>query len=316
LKTSATEVIRRGFESTLANWPLIVARVIESLIGGSLAIATIVLIVVPIVISAGVSSWKLPEGGDPGDAFRTMILDHLGLFAWIGVIFVVLVGAGIAIHAFVSAGCAAVFVAAERAAAGSERPRRDAFRAYTQERFFAAARAGWWRLFWLYNATWSVGFLFPLVLLVPVLVGTLMMASAENPWGSVAIGCGGTGLIFFLSLPVFFVVFMWTQKATILLVDREMAVRTAMRKGWRLVRADFGMHAAVSVIIVVIMVGCGAVTSSAATPFMLGMHASNPFTGMFGAVQMGVSLLQNAVTNAVGCWLLASFAAMTAEPAP
>lgn len=312
MKRSATDVIRRGFDNTLANWPLIVIRVAESFACALLIIATIFAIVIPVIASAGLSDWKPPQTNDPTQAVLDIASQHFALIFYLFVLLFVVVGIFIAIHSWVTAGCAAVFIDAERQTTDVAQPPRDAYRAYTADRFLSAARGGWWRMFWLYNATWSVACLILLIPIIPVLIGTIAFASSQNVAGAVATGCGGMALIVLVAIPVSFVVGVWTEKATVLLIGRDLPLRVAIREGWRTVRADFGRHAGVAFIVIAIMFGASAVLSGFGAPFSFGAHHANNF-GWFLGPQIAMSMLQNAVTNGIGCWFLASFAALTEE---
>jgi hypothetical protein len=313
LKRSASDVIRRGFDSTLANWQLIVIRVVESFAGGAVLIASIVAIIVPIVASAGISDWNVRPNTDPRQAVLDLIVSHMTLIFYVIGVIVLVFGVLIAIHAFVTAGCAAVFVDAERRAGAAPPAARDAYRAFTTERFFAAARDAWWRTFWLYNATWSVGALILLVPIIPVLFGTIAFSQRENVPGAIATGCGGIALILLVAIPVAFVISIWTEKAVILCAGYGVPLRTALRDSWRLVRADFGRHAGVAFIMMVIMFGMSMLLSGFLAPFTFGTPHT-PFGFSWFGPQIMVSVVQNAVTNGVGCWFIACFAAMTEEP--
>jgi len=312
LKRSAQDVIRRGFDNTLANWPLIVIRIVESVVGIVLAFATIFAAVVPVVASAGLSDWSVPAGEDPKQAVADLLVQHFGLAFYLLVLLFFVFGLWIAIHSFVTAGCVAVLVDGERNAGAAERPPRDAYRAYLADRFFAGARAGWWRMFWLYNATWSVAMLIILVPAIPILIGTIAFANSENIGGAVALGCGGIALLILIFIPVALVVSIWTVKATILVAGHGQPVRAAMREGWRRVRSDAGRHGGVGLIMIAIMFGASALISGFGAPFGVFAHQAS-FAWMIGP-QVAVSMLQNAVTNGIAVWFLAAFAAMTEEP--
>lgn len=312
MKRSAQDVIRRGFDNTLANWPLIVIRVVESIVGIMLGAATLFAAVIPVMASAGLSDWSLPSGADPRQAVADLLLEHFTLFFYLLVLLFVVFGIWIAIHSFVTAGCVAVLVDGERNAGASERPPREAYRAYLADRFFAAARAGWWPMFWLYNATWSVAMLIILVPAIPILIGTIAFAKSDNVAGAVAVGCGGIALLVLIFIPVALVVAIWTVKATILAAGYGMPLRPALREGWRRVRTDAGRHFGVGIIMIAIMFGASALISGFAAPFSLASHQAS-FAWMLGP-QVAVSMFQSVVSNAIAIWFLATFAAMTEAP--
>src|SRR3989442_3794108 len=68
LKRSATEVLRRGFDSTLANWPLILIRIAEGIVFVGIVIAAVVAAVVSIAVAAGLSKVDISRASHPARA--------------------------------------------------------------------------------------------------------------------------------------------------------------------------------------------------------------------------------------------------------
>ena len=77
--------------------------------------------------------------------------------------------------------------------------------------------------------------LYGLILLVPtVVVGLLVSAavSAENTAAIVASSCGGLALLIGIGVLLAFVFAIWTQKAVVVCVARDVSAAEALRSGW------------------------------------------------------------------------------------
>src|SRR6202022_3880375 len=105
---------RRGFDSVLANWPLLLLRLAESILFAAIAVAAVIAIIVPVLLSAGMSKFDLGGANDPAEFLRSILLDH-----WLHIVYVLagicaLLILFVALHSFVQGGAAEVFVAAGR----------------------------------------------------------------------------------------------------------------------------------------------------------------------------------------------------------
>jgi hypothetical protein len=314
LKRTLTDVLRRGMLSTLANWPVILTRVAESLVLFGAVVVAIIGCIVPLLVSAGIGSWELPA--TPQNAWEWMariFAQHAALFAYL-FLFILAIGlVMVVVHAFVSAGVTRIFVDAERAAPDTPELRREQFAAFTLERWSAGGRAAWLRLFWIYNGTWG---LYGLILLVPTLLFALLIVeavSAENTAAIVASTCGGIALVVGIGVLLAFVFAIWTQKAVVVCVARDVSAAEALRSGWREVRADFLRHFLVYLLITVVSAGASSVLSSAFAPFTFGARVNNIVALLTGPVQIASFAVQMAIGNAVASWLIACYAAMTEE---
>jgi len=219
----------------------------------------------------------------------------------------------VAVHAFVTAGAVRIFVDAERAVPETPEPRREQFAAFALERWSEGGRAAWLRLFWIYNGTWG---LYGLLLLVPTLLFALLISfafSAENTAAIVAATCGGVALLFGIAVLLAFVIAIWTQKAVVVCIARDVSAAKAMRSGWAETRGDFLRLFLVYLLITVVAVGVSSVLSSAFTPFTFGARVNNVVALLTGPVQIASFAVQMAVGSAVTSWLIACFAAMTTE---
>ena len=308
-----TDVLRRGILSTLANWPVILTRVAESLVLFGAVVVAIIGCVVPLLVSAGIGAWELPA--TPKNAWEMMariFAQHAALFAYL-FLFILAIGlVMVVVHAFVSAGVTRIFVDAERAAPDTPELRREQFAAFTLERWSEGGRAAWLRLFWIYNGTWG---LYGLILLVPTLLFALLMSAAigaENTAAIVTASCGGLALLLGIAVLVGVVIAIWTQKAVVVCVARDVGAREALRSGWQESRADFLRHFVIFFLITLISVGVASLMSTI-SPIAFGVGRSNLLAVITAPLQIAASAAQSAVANAIACWLIAAFAAMTEE---
>ena len=199
MKRSATEVLRRGFDSTLANWPLILIRIAEGIVFVGIVIAAVVAAVVPIAVAAGLSKFDISGSSNPAEAVAAAIVQHWMLIVYLLLILTLVLLVLVAIHSFVEAGSAQVFVDAERRAKPVTAPRRDVFNVFSIDRWMAGGRQGWWSIFWIYNATWSVA---GLIILIPLLITMVLMVAASEAAGKVVAGCAGLLLSVIVAIPV------------------------------------------------------------------------------------------------------------------
>jgi hypothetical protein len=310
LKRSITDVLRRGLDSTIANWPVIALRIAESLVLVGIVIAAIIVAIVPAVVAAGLSRDEIVNSADPAGAVISWLIGHLMLFVWMFALAFVVLGILIAIHSFVDGGTVQIYVDAERAASRPDRFGRDAFRAFSIDRWLAGGASSWWRIFWLYNLAWSVGLLFVLVPLMMTLFG---MAVISDTTGRIVIGCAGLALAVLILIPVGIVTSVWCTKAITICVARSLSARESLRVAWRAVRADLGRHVAIAVITFVVSLALNSLISGFSIPMTLTEHRLPPMALIFTPVRLVIGVIQSIVSAAVGSWLLACFVSMTEE---
>jgi len=305
LKRTVTEVLRRGFDSTVANWPVIVLRIAESLVFAAIVIAAILAAIVPAVVAAGLSGDDIVNSSDPGGAAIEWVISHLMLFVWIFALAFIVLGVMIAIHSFVEGGSAQIYVDGERKAnKGAD------FRAFSIDRWLAGGASSWWRIFWIYNLAWSVGLIFVLVPLVITIIGMLAISDTV---GKVVIGCSGIALAVLVLIPVGIVTSIWCTKAITICVARAVSAREALSLGWRAFRADLGRHLAVAVIMFVISMAINSVFSAFSVPMNITTHRLPTLALMFAPARIVLGVVQGIVGAAVGSCLLACFVSMTEE---
>ena len=236
MKRSLSDVLRRGLDSTIANWPVIALRIAESVVLIGICIAAVIVAIVPAIVAAGLSKDEIFNSGDPSVVVG-WIIGHITLFVWMFALAFIVLGVLLAIHAFVEGGAAQIYVDAERNAKRLPTPGRESFRAFSIDRWLAGGAASWWRVFWLYNWAWSVGLLFVLVPLMLTIAGLILVSDTV---GRVVVGCVGLAVAIFVLIPVAIVVSIWCAKAITICVARSLPARESLRLAWRAVRDDKG----------------------------------------------------------------------------
>ncbi len=308
---NTTDVLRRAFDSTLANWPLIAIRIAENFVLIMIVVVSIVAAVVPVAVAAGMSHFDFTRGEEPADVIATLAVEHWVLILYILGIATVVLAVLIAIHSFVDAGAALVFIDAERNA-GASPANRNAFRAFNVDRWLQGGRGSWWSVFWIYNIVWGLG---GLIIIIPLMLTLVLMFIVSDTSGRVVTACGGLFFTFLIGLPLAIVLALITQKAIAVTVSRSAAATASVRLGWREIRADFGRHLAVAFIVFVIMIGGAMVISLFTAPLsFVRSIGSAPFTSIaFAPTQIISSIAQTVFSAAVGLWFLAAYVEMTEE---
>jgi hypothetical protein len=311
LKRSLPEVLRRGFDSTIANWPVIALRIAESVVLIGIVIVSIIVAIVPAVVAAGLSKDEIVNSSDPPAAIVGWLIGHLMLFVWMFALAFIVLGVLLAIHAFCEGGAAQIYVDGERNAKKYLGAGRDAFRAFSVDRWLTGGAASWWRIFWLYNWAWSVGLLFVLVPLMLTIAGLVLISDTV---GRVVVGCAGLAIAIFVLIPVAIVVSIWCAKAITICVARSLPARESLRVAWRAVRDDLGRHVAVAVIAFVVSMALNSIVSAFSIPMTISTHHLPSLELFFTPVRLASGIVQSMVSAAIGSWLIACFVSMTEEP--
>lgn len=310
MKRSLQDVLRRGLDSAIANWPVIALRIAESVALVGIVIAAIIVAIVPPIVAAGLSKDDIVNSSDPAAAIVEWLIGHLMLFVWVFVLAFIVLGVILAIHAFVEGAAAQIYVDAERNAKRLPAPGRDAFRAFSIDRWLAGGAASWWRIFWLYNWAWSIGLLFVLVPLLFTIAGMVLISDTT---GRVVIGCTGLALAILVLVPVAIVVSIWCTKAITICVARSLPARESLRVAWRAVRDDLGRHVAIALIAFVVSMALNSLVSAFSIPMSITQHQLPSMALLFTPVRLVSGIVQTIVGAAVGSWLVACFVSMTEE---
>jgi hypothetical protein len=307
------DVFRRGVDNTIANWPLVLIRLGETLLFGVLTIAAALIAIVPILVSVGVEVSKISTTGDLENAFLAL-MTRWTLLGWVFVAISVLILLFIVVHSFVEAGSARVYIDGERAAGPAMQGPRSRFRAFTMDRWMAGARDGWWTLFWIYNLAWGAASLILLIPLLPTIAGMLLLRERQS--AAIATGCVGLALTGLLLIVVGGITGIWVNRAVTEWAVHRFGARQALTAGWSAFRGDLGRHLLVFVaVIVVAMAGSSffAGFSMVGAIFDVTSRSHNTMDFFAFPVRILGSLFNSAFSSIVSAWYLATFAALASE---
>lgn len=313
MKRGVFEIIRRGVDNTIANWQLILIRIGELALFGVLAVAALILAVVPILVSVGIEISKISTVDDV-EAAMFALMQRWILLVWVFAIISVLLLLYVLIHSFFEAGSARVYVDAERVAGPALEGPRARFRVFSMERWFAGARAGWWPLFWIYNLAWGAAGLILLIPLLPTLAGMLLLR--ERPPAAIATGCIGLVITGLLMMVVGAATGMWVNRAIAEWAARHTGARASLAAGWAAIRGDLGRHLLIFLTMFVIALAGSSFFSSLS--FLAGFSdAVNRNNGLFALFMMPLqvfgSMLNSVFSAILGAWYLAAYSALATE---
>lgn len=310
MKRNVTEVLRRGLDTTIANWPVIVLRIAESFVFAAIAIAAILAAIVPAIVAAGLSWNDVVNSSDPGGAVIEWIVGHLMLFAWIFALGFIVLGIMVAIHSFIEGASARIYVDAERAASKTQLSARGDFGIFTFDRWLAGGASSWWRIFWIYNLAWSVSLL---LVLVPLVITAIVMLAISDTVGRVIVGCSGIALAVLILIPTGIVTSIWCKKAITICVARAIGANEALRAGWREFRADLGRHLAVWLIVFVLSMALNSLVSGFSIPMNLSQHKFPTMALMFAPARVIAGVIQGMIGAGISSFFLACFVSLTEE---
>ena len=308
MKRNVGDILRLGFESMVANWPLLIIRIVESVVLVVMIIIAVVAMLVPLAVSFGADhSLPVEDESDAAAIVLGIVATHAAAILWMLVMLLVVITVALMVHSFVIAGSAGVYVASIRQTAAIPVATRDQMNAFTTERWLASAKASWWSVFWIYNVAWGVAFL---ILIIPfvIVIPAVIMLRANGP-AAVITGCAGAFLIFVLVVPVVIVTAIWTEKAIVDACARRSTAMDSLRAAWREFRADLGRHLGVAAIMFVVTLGAGMVAASFSSMASFGHQPSLAMIPL----QFTSSIIESVVSAAVGAWFLACFSALAVE---
>lgn len=302
---NAFTVLRRGFESAFANWPLLLVRFCEGLLIVGVVIAGVAGSLLALGLSldfSGVEKWaEHPEQA------AEWLLANVGLFVAFMIVLALIGGVAFLIHAYVQAGVTATFVRFERL------PQRWSWRE-GWNRFSlgsvieSAARYGW-RVFLIYNIVWGVA---GLVILIPLAVLLAVVLAIGEAATAIVLTCLGLVVIVLLSIIVGIVAGAWSQVAiTVALAVDAGSVESSSRAG-DVIRARLGSVVLVMVAIFAVSLGLSSLMSTMNLAFMAGKQAPG---GEYWVVPFEIVLafVNAAATSLVGLWMAASFAVIVLD---
>lgn len=303
-KRPVGDVIRRGFDNTVANWMVIVIRIGETFLFGMIAIASLIAIVVPMLVSAGVWGLDLKDAQNAIEAVTNLLTLHWIIIIWVLVVATVLLLVFALVHSFVVAGAARIFIDGDST---GRQGSRASFAAFTMERWLEGGRAGWLRVFWIYNLAYGAA---SLVILVPALALLVAIVVLHGSPAILIAGCLGLVMIVFVSVIAALVASIWCQKAIVVCLARSTGANDALRIAWHEARADPARHFAVALIMLVLGIGGVGVIGMLSLMITLPGATVPAAALIFMPMRLIISFVQSAFSSAVGNWTLASFAAL------
>ncbi len=313
MKRGVFDVLRRALDNTLANWPLIAIRLVETIIFFIVTFVAIIAIVVPILVSVGLNLANLNTPDDVANAIFNLGAKWV-LILWIVLGITVLLAVFVAMHAFVEAGSARVYVDAERLAGPVLEGPRSRFNVFSMERWLAGAREGWWTLFWIYNIGWTIG---SAILLVPLLPTFLIMYSLQDaqPGAAVATGCLGLLLTLLVFLVVALITTIWINRSIADWAVRRTGTRDALAAGWTAVKGDFGRLFLIAIAVFVVAMAGSTFFASFSFFSTFGSAVSDSPTVMLMMLPIRIiaTLLSSAFSAAISSWFLAAYSSVAAE---
>ena len=308
MKRSITDVVRRGFENALANWPLLLIRVAEGMLFVIIAVVALIAAIVPVIVSLGLNKFD-PQNAESMTVLLELLAAHWAVLAYLVVLVTVLLVVFVGIHSFVEAGSARVYVEGERAAALVEAAGRDQFRAFTADRWFAGGRRDWWKVFWIYNTAWTFA---GLVLLAPLLLLLMVMLLVrENAPVMVGVSCLGLALFLPFFIAVAVVTNVWCIKAIVICAVRASGALDSLKLAWAEFRADVWRHVAVALILFVLTL-VGAMVFGAFSGLM-NLSDSPGYVLALLPMQLASSLMNTIFSAVMAGWFLSCFVALTVE---
>lgn len=312
MRTGVFDLLRRGFDNTLANWQLSLIRFLEAFLFIVIIALAILFIVVPIAVSVGFNAMDMDTPEDMEDALA-VLLQKWVLLLWIFVGVSMLLLVLTAVHSFVEAGVARVFVDADRAAGDELNGPRTRYANFTIQRWLEGARDGWWPVFWIYNVLWGIGLLVILLPFAAVLVAAIVLGGTTGEGGvAVALTCLGMLVTMLFAVAVTVVLAIWTTRAIVDSAVYRTTARAAIAYAARSIRADLGRHVGVAVCMFVVAMAASMFFSSLGFFTGIGDSIGRPevFMLLTAPVRILTSLFNSAVSAVIGSWFVASYASL------
>lgn len=312
MRRDVFQTLRRGFDNTVANWGAIVVRIVEMFVLALITVIAAIAILFPIFISIGIKLAEIRTADEMVEAFDTLMRQWV-LLVWILVAVSVLLIVFVALHSFVEAGCARVYVDGERVAGPAAEGARSRFRVFSMERWWSGGRDGWWQVFWIYNFAWGLAGLILLLPLIPTLV--IMLVFRESPPVLITTGCIGMIVTMLLMIAVFVVVGMWTNRAIADWAVYRTGASVTLAGAWSALKADLGRHLLIALTIFVVAMAGSSFFSSFSLIARMGssIHETLSYSLVTLPISFAATILSSIFSAAVTAWYLACYAALAVE---
>lgn len=314
MKRGIFDVLRRGLDSTIANWQVSLIRFLEAILFLAIGIGAVIVILLPIGVSLGLSAASINAPEEIEQAL-VLLAGKWVLLLWVFLGISVMLLVFILIHAFVEAGCVRVLVDADRKAGPAIAGDRNRYRAFSMERWLAGAKDGWWTVFWIYNIIWGLACLILLIPLIPTIALMLIFGAQEGV--AVLTGCLGLLLTMFLAVIVTIVAAIWCNRAIVDWAMRDSGAREATASASSEIRADLGRHVLAAIAIFVVAMAGSAFFASfsffAGLGEAFGRSGQNTLIVMMLPLRLAGSVLNSAFSAALGTWFAAAYAAIALD---
>jgi len=314
VKRGVFDLLRRGFDNTIANWQVTALRIAELVVMIGVTIGAIIIIVLPILVSIGIDAANFTSPDELEEIVTTLATKWL-LLLWIFLGVSVLLFVWMLVHSFIEAGSARVFVDADRVAGPELTGPRSRYRVFSMERFMAGAKDGWWTVFWIYNLVWGVGFLLALLPLIPTLAGVFVLR--DNQVAAGMAGCFGMIATLLFMIPILVISAIWCNRAIVDWATRREGAAESIRAAWRQLKSDFGRHILTAAAMFVVSFA-GSMFFSSFSMFASFGEAMGGNDGMILAMtlplRMLISLVNSVFSTVIASWFVATYAALATDP--
>lgn len=300
-------LIQRAFDSTIANWPVLLIRIAGSVAMTFVVIAAVIPVVMFVVYSGTMTD--IESVSTSAEMLQWLWSNAIAIAALIIVISLI-VAVAIAIHSFITGGVAGVFLDADRRAP-REGWTRSQLAAFSPDAWMSHALRTWWPVFIIYNVTWGIWFL---ILLLPLLVAIPLLIRVQE---NAALGAAGCFLIAVWLLATVFgslLVHVWTELAILDCVREERRRYLApLRIGFSILLNNLGRLIALVLLMILVMIAVSSISLGMQFGFELGTKIDR-IAFLFIPVQILLSLVQTVISVLVSSWLMACFATIVNEP--
>jgi hypothetical protein len=312
MRRGVFETLRRGLDNAVANWGLVVIRVVEMFVLAAITIAAVLAMVVPILVSVGI---RLADLTSPDEIESAMLalLQKWVLLLWVFLGLSLLMLVLVALHSLVTAGCARVQVDADRLAGPAVDGPRSRYHVFSMQRWWAGATDGWWPVFLIYNLAWTVAGLILLIPLLPTLALTILFR--ESPPMAIASGCIGLVVSLMLLIVVGVVTGIWSNRAVADWAVQRSGASAALTSAWAAFKADLARHVLIAIAMIVIALAGSSFFASFSWFAAFGqmMHRTVAVNFFTIPLRLVATIANWAFSSFVASWVLGAYAALAVE---
>ena len=291
------ELVIRALKSALANWQLVAIRMVESVVFLFLTFLALLATIIPVAVKAGLGKLSIADTANSVDALSQFLVEQRPLILWTCGVLIVVTGVMMVVHSLIAAGSVRVYLDAEHAPG-------DRFDVFHGDTFWAAARRGFWRVFWIYNIAWAYA---GLLVLLPVMFALVVVLLSQGTVGGAIFAAVLFGGAVVMSIPIGIITAIWVGRALIDGERGQLGAGEALKVARRSIRADLGSHVAVILLVVIISIGGIFVISGVSSSFSSAGEVLAP-------MQLAGSLAQTFAGSLASAWMLAAFAALAENP--